>query len=134
MKAAIHRDKRVVLLLLAACAAVVVGMWATNTGNTQAATAPSDNPYNANLTYWFWGELDAPGSTHWLQTVANEWTALHPKVHIKIVPQSNTTVIPNFTLAASTKQGPDLATQWATLPVLTAAWEGASVPLNTLIP
>ena len=35
---------------------------------------------------------------------------------------------------AQTKSGPDIATQWATLPVLTPAWNGASVPISDYVP
>jgi raffinose/stachyose/melibiose transport system substrate-binding protein len=106
---------------------------ACSSSSSSGPSTSTDNPYDANLTYWFWGNLDAPGSTTWLAAVAAEWTKLHPNVHITIVPQSTDTVIGNFTLAAKTKTGPDLATQWATLPVLSAAWEGASVPLGDYV-
>src|SRR5207244_12329124 len=39
-----------------------------------------------------------------------------------------------FTTAAQTKSGTDIATQWATLPVLTPAWNGSSVPISDYVP
>ena len=39
-----------------------------------------------------------------------------------------------FTTAAQTKSGPDIATQWATLPTLTPAWNGSSVPISDYVP
>jgi raffinose/stachyose/melibiose transport system substrate-binding protein len=55
-------------------------------------------------------------------------------VHIKLVPQSTDTLIGAFKTASQTKKGPDIATQWATLPVLTPAWTGASVPISDYVP
>jgi raffinose/stachyose/melibiose transport system substrate-binding protein len=50
------------------------------------------------------------------------------------VPQATDTLIGAFKTAAQTKKGPDIATQWATLPTLTPAWTGASVPISDYVP
>ena len=59
---------------------------------------------------------------------------LHTGVKIKLVLQSSDTLIGAFTTAAQTKSGPDIATQWATIPVLSQAWAGAVAPLSDLVP
>jgi raffinose/stachyose/melibiose transport system substrate-binding protein len=90
----------------------------------------ADDPNNANLTYWYWGEDDAPGATNWIKSEISQYEKAHPKVKITLAVQSTDTLISAFTTAAQTKSGPDIATQWATLPVLTPAWNGWSVPIS----
>jgi multiple sugar transport system substrate-binding protein len=100
--------------------------------STTARTA--DDPNDANLTYWYWAESDAPGANGWLKQQVALYQKAHPKVKISIVLQSTDTLTSAFTTAAQTKSGPDIATQWATLPVLTPAWNGASVPISDYVP
>jgi multiple sugar transport system substrate-binding protein len=94
----------------------------------------ADDPNNANLTYWYWAESDAPGANGWLKKEVALYEKAHPKVKISIVLQSTDTLTSAFTTAAQTRSGPDIATQWATLPVLAPAWNGASVPISDLVP
>jgi raffinose/stachyose/melibiose transport system substrate-binding protein len=101
---------------------------------SKTAQPASDDPNDASLTYWYWGEPDAPGANNWLKKQVAAYEKTHPKVKIKIVIQSTDTLTSAFTTAAQTKSGPDIATQWATLPVLTPAWNGASVPISDYVP
>ncbi len=101
---------------------------------SKPAGAVGDDPNNATLTYWYWGEDDAPGATSWIKKEAAAYQTAHPKVKIKIVIQSTDTLTSAFTTAAQTKSGPDIATQWATLPVLTPAWNGSSVAISDYVP
>jgi hypothetical protein len=104
------------------------------TAASKTAQPPGDDPNDASLTYWYWAEPDAPGANNWLKKQVAAYEKLHPKVKIKIVVQSTDTLTSAFTTAAQTKSGPDIATQWATLPVLTLAWNGASVPISDYVP
>jgi raffinose/stachyose/melibiose transport system substrate-binding protein len=104
------------------------------TAASKTAQPPGDDPNDASLTYWYWAEPDAPGANNWLKKQIAAYEKLHPKVKIKIVVQSTDTLTSAFTTAAQTKSGPDIATQWATLPVLTPAWNGASVPISDYVP
>jgi raffinose/stachyose/melibiose transport system substrate-binding protein len=114
---------------------VVLAVGAAAFAATAASkTAQSDDPNDASLTYWYWAEPDAPGANNWLKKQVAAYEKAHPKVKIKIVVQSTDTLTSAFTTAAQTKSGPDIATQWATLPVLTAAWNGASVPISDYVP
>src|SRR6185437_2558510 len=63
-----------------------------------------------------------------------QYEKAHPKVKISVVIQSTDTLTSAFTTAAQTKSGPDIATQWATLPTLTPAWGGATVPISDYVP
>ena len=94
----------------------------------------ADDPNNAKLTYWYWAESDAPGANNWIKKEVALYEKAHPKVKVSIVLQSTDTLISAFTTASQTKSGPDIATQWATLPVLTPAWNGASVPISDYVP
>src|SRR5438105_7214184 len=119
-------------VLAALGAALVVG--ATAFASSAASKPAGDDPNNASLTYWYWGEDDAPGATNWLKKQVARYEQAHPKVKITIVVQSTDTLTSAFTTAAQTKNGPDIATQWATLPTLTPAWSGASVPISDYVP
>jgi raffinose/stachyose/melibiose transport system substrate-binding protein len=119
-------------VLAALGAAVVVG--AAGFASSAASKPAGDDPNNASLTYWYWGEDDAPGANSWLKKEVARYEQAHPKVKITIVIQSTDTLTSAFTTAAQTKNGPDIATQWATLPVLTPAWNGASVPISDYVP
>jgi raffinose/stachyose/melibiose transport system substrate-binding protein len=106
----------------------------TSSSVAHQSSSKADDPNNANLTYWYWGEDDAPGATNWIKKEIGVYEKTHPKVKITLSLQSTDTLISAFTTAAQTKSGPDIATQWATLPVLTPAWNGWSVPISDYVP
>jgi ABC-type glycerol-3-phosphate transport system substrate-binding protein len=93
-----------------------------------------DDPNSGNLTYWYWAESDAPGANNWLKKEVALYEKAHPKVKISVVIQSTDTLTSAFTTSAQARSGPDIATQWATLPTLTPAWSGASVPISDYVP
>jgi raffinose/stachyose/melibiose transport system substrate-binding protein len=106
----------------------------TSSSLAQPSSSKADDPNDAKLTYWYWGEDDAPGATNWIKKEIAIYEKAHPKVKITLSLQSTDTLISAFTTAAQTKSGPDIATQWATLPVLTPAWNGWSVPISDYVP
>jgi ABC-type glycerol-3-phosphate transport system substrate-binding protein len=122
--------------LLAVLAAALVSSAVLFTGSaaSKTSTAAGDDPNNANLTYWYWAESDAPGANNWLKKEVALYEKAHPKVKVSVVIQSTDTLTSAFTTAAQTKSGPDIATQWATLPTLTPAWKGATVPISDYVP
>ena len=113
---------------------LAVGAAFAATAASKTAQPASDDPNDASLTYWYWAEPDAPGANNWLKKQVAAYEKAHPKVKIKIVGQTTDTLTSAFTTAAQTRSGPDIATQWATLPVLTPAWSGASVPISDYVP
>jgi multiple sugar transport system substrate-binding protein len=121
-------------LVTAAAALATAALAAACGGGSSGGSKGNDNPYAGNLTYWYWAESDAPGANKWMNAMIAQYEKLHPKVHIKLVLQGTDTLIGAFKTAAQTKKGPDIATQWATLPVLTPAWTGASVPISDYVP
>jgi len=113
-----------VLAVLGIAAVVSAAVFTASAASKTSRTA-ADDPNNANLTYWYWAESDAPGANNWLKKEVASYEKAHPKVKITVVIQSTDTLTSAFTTAAQTKSGPDIATQWATLPTLTPAWSGA---------
>jgi ABC-type glycerol-3-phosphate transport system substrate-binding protein len=112
----------------------VMGAAALLGGTSQGALAQSGAAYTGKITYWFWGESDIPGIDKWLTGRIAAYEKLHPGININTVPQSSDTLIGGFRLAAQSKSGPDLDTQWATLPTLTPYWNGAAVAISDYVP
>jgi raffinose/stachyose/melibiose transport system substrate-binding protein len=127
--------KKAIVSVLAAAAVLGALAGCGGGGDSGGGTpAAKDNPYEGNIVYWYWAESDVPGANKWMQGRIRKYQELHPKVHIQLVPQSSDTLQGAFQTAAQSKKGPDIATQWATLPVLTPAWEGQSVPISDYVP
>jgi len=122
------------IAIAAAVAVAAAGCTASSPSGGGGASGGAGNAEKANLTYWYWGESDAPGANNWMKARIADYQKLHPGVKIKLVPQSTDTLIGAFTTAAQTKSGPDIATQWATIPVLSQAWSGAVAPVSDYVP
>ena len=120
--------------LTAVALTAATGCTASAPSSSSASGSGGGNADKANLTYWYWGEGDAPGANDWMKARIADYEKLHPGVSIKLVPQSTDTLIGAFTTAAQTKTGPDIATQWATIPVLSQVWAGAVAPLSDYVP
>jgi len=114
----------VISFLLVSCAPA--------TTSAPGATAASTD--KVELTYWYWAESDAPGADAWMAETVDAYTKLHPNVTINIVPQSTDTLISAFQSAATAKSGPDIASQWATGPVLGFVWQDAVTPISDYLP
>jgi raffinose/stachyose/melibiose transport system substrate-binding protein len=118
---------------IAAAVATVVAL-AGLAGAAGSASARGHTTAKTNLTFWYWGEFDAPGANKWLAQAVKSYEAKHPDISIKVVPQATDTFIATFTTAATAKSGPDIAAQWATGPVLAQVWNGAVTPISDLVP
>jgi ABC-type glycerol-3-phosphate transport system substrate-binding protein len=122
-------SKRFTIIGAIAAAAAVLALLAAGSG-----TASHQKAAKTNLTFWFWGEFDAPGADKWLRGAVKSYEAKHPDIAIKVVPQATDTFIATFTTAATAKRGPDIAAQWATGPVLAQVWNGAVTAISDLVP
>ena len=49
---------------------------------SKTTRSAGDDPNNANLTYWYWAESDAPGANNWLKKEVALYEKAHPKVKI----------------------------------------------------
>jgi raffinose/stachyose/melibiose transport system substrate-binding protein len=109
---------------------------ATSAPASAAATAaaPSASAEAVNLTFWYWAESDAPGADKWMAETVAEYKKLHPNVTVNVVPQSTDTLQSAFQTAAASKSGPDIASQWATGPVLGFVWTDAVKAIQDLVP
>ena len=87
-----------------------------------------------NLTFWFWGDLDAPGANKWLATAVKAYETEPRTSRSRSSSRPTDTFIETFQTAAAAKSGPDIAAQWATGPVLTQVWAGAITPISDLVP
>ena len=107
----------VLVMLLSAC-------------GSQAA-APGDE--KVELTFWYWAESDAPGADAWMTETVEAYKEVKPNVTVNVVPQSTDTLISAFQAAVTAKSGPDIASQWATGPVLGFVWQDALVPVSDYV-
>ncbi|MGE5463545.1 MAG: hypothetical protein ACM3PS_09325, partial [Syntrophothermus sp.] len=86
----------------------------------KAATPAAGGSSNekVDLTFWYWAESDAPGADAWMAETVDAYKKVKPNVTVNVVPQSTDTLISAFQSAVTAKSGPDIASQWATGPVL----------------
>ena len=129
-----HRSRRLAGAAVMAAVAVMAAACTASSPSSGNASGGGGDAEKADLTYWYWGESDAPGANDWMKARISEYQKDHPGVKINLVLQSTDTLIGAFTTAAQTKSGPDIATQWATIPVLSQAWADAVAPLSDYVP
>ncbi|MCB8876767.1 ABC transporter substrate-binding protein [Acidisoma silvae] len=98
------------------------------------STRPAQAADATKITYWFWGESDIPGIDTWMKGMVSKYQAVHADTQINVVPQSSDTLIGGFRLASQSHSGPDIDTQWATLPTLTPYWNKAAVAISDYVP
>src|SRR6266542_3665445 len=107
----------VLIMLLSAC------------GAEPAATGSE----KVDLTFWYWAESDAPGADAWMTETVEAYKKVQPNVTVNVVPQSTDTLISAFQAAVTAGSGPDIASQWATGPVLGFVWQDALVPVSDYV-
>jgi ABC-type glycerol-3-phosphate transport system substrate-binding protein len=100
-----------------------------------SAAAPSAAAAEpVSLDFWFWAESDAPGANDWLTQTVAEYKKIKPNVTINVTPQATDTLQSAFQTAAASKSGPDIASQWATGPVLSFVWSDSVTAISDLVP
>jgi raffinose/stachyose/melibiose transport system substrate-binding protein len=112
---------------------VILSMTLVACGKT-GQPAPAASNAKIDLTYWYWAESDAPGADAWMTETVAAYKQIKPNVTINVVPQSTDTLISAFQSAVTAKSGPDIASQWATGPVLGFVWQDAVVPVSDYVP
>ncbi len=91
-------------------------------------------PAPVKLTFWYWAESDAPGADAWMTETVEAYKKVKPNVTVEIAKQSTDTLISAFQTAVTAKSGPDIASQWATGPVLGFVWQDGLVPVSDYVP
>jgi ABC-type glycerol-3-phosphate transport system substrate-binding protein len=97
-----------------------------------APSAASTEP--VSLDFWYWAESDAPGADKWMAETVAEYKKVKPNVTVNVTSQGTDTLISAFQTAAASNSGPDIASQWATGPVLSFVWSKAVKPISDLVP
>ncbi len=126
----------VISLFLSACASPATPTPAP-AGQQPAATQPpaaSSGGQPVELTFWYWAESDAPGADKWMADTVQAYQKIKPNIKVTVVPQSTDTLISAFQSAVTAGSGPDIASQWATGPVLGFVWQNALVPVSDYVP
>jgi raffinose/stachyose/melibiose transport system substrate-binding protein len=112
---------------------VILSMFLVGCGTTPQ-NAPTAANAKVSLTFWYWAESDAPGADAWMAETVAAYKQIKPNVTINIVPQSTETLISAFQSAVTAKSGPDMASEWATGPVLGFVWQNAVAPISDYVP
>jgi raffinose/stachyose/melibiose transport system substrate-binding protein len=99
-------------------------------GGSSSGGGSGGGGHASSLAAWWWG--DPAAMPKWLNDSAAKFKAQR-NVSINITQQQTETLISAFTAAAAAKQGPDIAAQWATQPVLAQAWADAVTPLDDYV-
>ena len=120
------------LLTLLALVALAAGVSPSTAG--RAATTRAHVRAPITITYWWWAEGDVFGADKWMRQTIMLFQKAHPTIRIKLDIQTTDNLTSNFQAAAAAHKGPDLATQWATIPVLSQAWASAIAPLSDYVP
>ncbi len=85
------------------------------------------------LTFWYWAESDAPGADKWMAETVEAYKKVKPNVKVTVVAQATDTLQSAFQAAVTSKSGPDIASQWATGPVLSFVWQDAIAPVSDYV-
>jgi ABC-type glycerol-3-phosphate transport system substrate-binding protein len=102
--------------------------------SSAATPPPAASGQPVELTFWYWAESDAPGADKWMADTVAAYQKVKPNVKVTVVAQSTDTLISGFQSAVTAGSGPDIASQWATGPVLGFVWQNALVPISDYVP
>ena len=109
---------------------LIVGLLALTTMmGMQRTTAQED----VTLTWWWWGTNDIPAMRDWVEWVAGAYQEAHPNVTIVTEERTDADIFTAFEAAAAVGEGPDIAPQWAGMPVMAPVWAGDVAPLSDYI-
>ena len=118
---------------LLSIALILVTLLAACGPNASTPAAGGSSNEKVDLTFWYWAESDAPGADAWMTETVEAYKQVKPNVTINVVPQSTDTLISAFQSAVTANSGPDIASQWATGPVLGFVWQDALVPVSDYV-
>jgi ABC-type glycerol-3-phosphate transport system substrate-binding protein len=109
---------------------LIVGLLALTTMmGMQRTTAQED----VTLTWWWWGTADVPTMSEWVEWVADTYEEAHPNVTIVTEERTDADIFTAFEAAAAAGEGPDIAPQWAGMPVMAPVWAGDVAPLSDYV-
>ena len=109
---------------------LVVGLLALSMLTGMRATTAQEN---VTLTWWWWGTGDVPTMRDWVEWVADAYEEAHPNVTIVSEERTDADIFTAFEAAAAAGEGPDIAPQWAGMPVMSQVWAGNVAPVSDYI-
>ena len=89
------------------------------------------------LTLWWWGEEDVPGSKAWLEQTVEAYEKENPDITIEMVQQTSDQLVPAWEASIQAGEGADIQFLWTGTYTLMYAWDEANrslADLTELIP
>ena len=89
------------------------------------------------LTLWWWGEEDVPGSKAWLEQTVEAYEKENPDITIEMVQQTSDQLFPAWEASIQAGEGADIQFLWTGTYTLMYAWDEANrslADLTELIP
>lgn len=96
----------------------------------QATTRAQED---VTLTWWWWGTGDIPTMRDWVEWVSAAYEEAHPNVTIVAEERTDADIFTAFEAAAAAHEGPDIAPQWAGMPVMSQVWAGNVAPVSDYV-
>jgi ABC-type glycerol-3-phosphate transport system substrate-binding protein len=85
------------------------------------------------LTFWWWGEQEAPGLQKWVNETIAKYQSQHSNIRIKAVLQATESLMPGFTSAGVAKRGADIQYMWGGVSTMQYVWRGFVDPVSDLL-
>jgi raffinose/stachyose/melibiose transport system substrate-binding protein len=86
-----------------------------------------------DLTFWWWGEQEAPGLQKWVNETIGMYQSQHPNIRVKAVLQATESLMPGFTSAGVAKKGADVQYMWGGVSTMQYVWRGFVTPVSDLL-
>ena len=124
--------KRVVSML------IVAAMFMTMLSGCQGKEKAEDGSGGkTELTLWWWGEEDVPGSKAWLEETVDAYEKENPDIKIEMVQQTSDQLIPAWETSVQSGKGADIQFFWTGTYTLMYVWDEENrslADLTELIP
>ena len=124
--------KRVVSMLIVA--AMFMAMLSGCQGKEKAEDGSGGK---TELTLWWWGEEDVPGSKAWLEETVDAYEKENPDIKIEMVQQTSDQLIPAWETSVQSGKGADIQFFWTGTYTLMYVWDEENrslADLTELIP
>lgn len=99
--------------------------------------AEDDSGGKTQLTLWWWGEEDVPGSKAWLEETVAAYEKENPDIKIEMVQQTSDQLIPAWETSVQSGKGADIQFFWTGTYTLMYVWDEENrslADLTELIP
>jgi raffinose/stachyose/melibiose transport system substrate-binding protein len=122
-------SRAVALLICLLVLSVAGASGALNSGSAEAArTAP------VTVTFWWWGNDEAPGLRVWIKETVAKFNASHANIKVKAVEQTTDGLVQAAQAAQAAQKGPDIQYYWPVGWMQNDMFNDGLAPLDELIP